>query len=35
MAGVKAKRYLQGALEDRTEQIKRIMDRAIDQVVKK
>jgi len=35
IAGIKAKRYLQGAIEDRTDQIKRILDRAIDQVVKK
>jgi hypothetical protein len=33
--GIKAIRYLQGALEDRTDQVKRILDRAISQVVKK
>lgn len=33
--GIKALRYLQGAIEDRTDQIKRILDRAIEQVVKK
>jgi len=35
IAGVKAKRFLQGALEDRREQIKRIMDRALDAIVRK
>ena len=33
--GIKALRFLQGALEDRSEQIVRIINRALDQVVKK
>lgn len=33
--GIKALRFLQGAIEDRTDQIKRIMARAIDKVVRK
>ena len=33
--GIKAIRYLQGALEDREEQIKRILSRAVDEIVRK